>query len=337
MMGGQAAWDSSRLGCAASDRLERAGSLDRVVIPMQRIVRKIPAGRFRDGLHGVWPAVPAASRPGPGAGGRVDVGRPPRRHAGRRTAGPALHRPRAAGRRARRAGGHGGLGGDARAADARGRGARGGELHGDHLVPGFAGRAVAAADRAGSGPRLRRPGRGAPRVACSPRRSPTGRRAARTTPRRCRTWSSPDWHDLLAVDALSAGKPVRVLLGEVPVLAVRDADHIYALADKCAHMSGPLSEGAIADGCVTCPWHGSEFRLGTAPWCTARPPRISRSSGHGSATGSSRSACPGSLLAPGDLYPEGPPDGRNAESGGSWRGVIMTPDEPEPWEETAQA
>jgi hypothetical protein len=38
----------------ASDRLERAGSLDRVVSPVQRIVRKIRPGRFRDGLHGVW-------------------------------------------------------------------------------------------------------------------------------------------------------------------------------------------------------------------------------------------------------------------------------------------
>ena len=35
-----------------------------------------------------------------------------------------------------------------------------------------------------------------------------------------------------------------------------------ASADKCAHMSGPLSDGEIADGCVTCPWHGSAFRLG---------------------------------------------------------------------------
>jgi nitrite reductase/ring-hydroxylating ferredoxin subunit len=72
----------------------------------------------------------------------------------------------------------------------------------------------------------------------------------------------PGWQDLMAVDALGAGKPVRVLLGEVPVLAVRDADRICVLADKCSHMSGPLSEGTIQDGCVTCPWHGSVFRLG---------------------------------------------------------------------------
>ncbi|MDX3772479.1 MULTISPECIES: Rieske (2Fe-2S) protein, partial [unclassified Streptomyces] len=30
---------------------------------------------------------------------------------------------------------------------------------------------------------------------------------------------------------------------------------------SCSHMGGPLSQGAIEDGCVRCPWHGSVFRL----------------------------------------------------------------------------
>ena len=33
------------------------------------------------------------------------------------------------------------------------------------------------------------------------------------------------------------------------------------LADRCTHRGGPLSEGQVADGCVTCPWHGSRFDL----------------------------------------------------------------------------
>jgi Rieske [2Fe-2S] domain len=27
------------------------------------------------------------------------------------------------------------------------------------------------------------------------------------------------------------------------------------------HMSGPLSDSDLEDGCLTCPWHGSEFRI----------------------------------------------------------------------------
>ena len=33
------------------------------------------------------------------------------------------------------------------------------------------------------------------------------------------------------------------------------------MENACAHLGGPLDEGEIADGVVTCPWHGSRFRL----------------------------------------------------------------------------
>ncbi|MGN6239277.1 MAG: Rieske (2Fe-2S) protein, partial [Cellulosimicrobium cellulans] len=37
------------------------------------------------------------------------------------------------------------------------------------------------------------------------------------------------------------------------------------LANKCSHLSGPLSDGEFAveqgQGCIVCPWHGSVFRL----------------------------------------------------------------------------
>ena len=60
---------------------------------------------------------------------------------------------------------------------------------------------------------------------------------------------------------LAERTPVRELLGEVPVVAVRVDGAVYVLADRCSHMSGPLSGGELADGCLTCPWHGSVFRL----------------------------------------------------------------------------
>jgi nitrite reductase/ring-hydroxylating ferredoxin subunit len=36
---------------------------------------------------------------------------------------------------------------------------------------------------------------------------------------------------------------------------------ISAMENACAHLGGPLDEGEVADGVVTCPWHGSRFRL----------------------------------------------------------------------------
>ena len=71
----------------------------------------------------------------------------------------------------------------------------------------------------------------------------------------------PGWYYLATCDELPDDKPVRKVVGEVPVVAVRSGDHVHALADRCSHMSGPLSDGELADGCLTCPWHGSVFRL----------------------------------------------------------------------------
>ena len=41
------------------------------------------------------------------------------------------------------------------------------------------------------------------------------------------------------------------------------ADEIYALEDKCPHKNGPLSQGIVHDGCVTCPLHNWVISLST--------------------------------------------------------------------------
>ncbi|MFF2747791.1 Rieske (2Fe-2S) protein [Kitasatospora sp. NPDC058048] len=46
-----------------------------------------------------------------------------------------------------------------------------------------------------------------------------------------------------------------------PSPVVREGEHCHALAEHCAHLSGPLSEGTLMEGCLRCPWHGSTFRL----------------------------------------------------------------------------
>ncbi|MFF7335333.1 Rieske 2Fe-2S domain-containing protein [Streptomyces sp. NPDC008150] len=81
----------------------------------------------------------------------------------------------------------------------------------------------------------------------------------------------PGWHTIGRTGDFPLGEPVRHLLGEVPLLVVRaEGDAVSVLADRCSHASGPLSEGEVADGCVTCPWHGSVFRLSDG-WNVAGP------------------------------------------------------------------
>jgi DMSO/TMAO reductase YedYZ heme-binding membrane subunit/nitrite reductase/ring-hydroxylating ferredoxin subunit len=51
------------------------------------------------------------------------------------------------------------------------------------------------------------------------------------------------------------------------IAVFRDGSRVGALTNLCAHQNGPLGEGRIIDGCVTCPWHGFQYRLedGRAP------------------------------------------------------------------------
>jgi nitrite reductase/ring-hydroxylating ferredoxin subunit/DMSO/TMAO reductase YedYZ heme-binding membrane subunit len=63
------------------------------------------------------------------------------------------------------------------------------------------------------------------------------------------------------------GAHIVVAPGEERIAVFRDGDQIGALTNLCAHQNGPIGEGRIIDGCVTCPWHGYQYRLedGRAP------------------------------------------------------------------------
>jgi nitrite reductase/ring-hydroxylating ferredoxin subunit len=71
----------------------------------------------------------------------------------------------------------------------------------------------------------------------------------------------PGWHDLMPAAALADRKPVKRMLGDVPVVVIRDDRQVHVLAERCSHLSGPLSDGELAGDCLTCPWHGSVFRI----------------------------------------------------------------------------
>jgi nitrite reductase/ring-hydroxylating ferredoxin subunit/uncharacterized membrane protein len=70
-----------------------------------------------------------------------------------------------------------------------------------------------------------------------------------------------DWQDALAESELEVGKPKLAKVGDVQVMVLRDGGRVVALDSTCTHAGGPLHEGTIENGCVTCPWHGSTFRL----------------------------------------------------------------------------
>jgi nitrite reductase/ring-hydroxylating ferredoxin subunit len=70
-----------------------------------------------------------------------------------------------------------------------------------------------------------------------------------------------EWTPALADAALGEADVKAVVVDGVRVMLTRQGGRVFALADRCSHRGGPLHRGEIANGCVTCPWHGSVFRL----------------------------------------------------------------------------
>ncbi|UNS99870.1 Rieske 2Fe-2S domain-containing protein [Streptomyces tubbatahanensis] len=252
------------------DRLGTLRALDTAVSPLQNAVRKLPLGGLRDVLHGRWlghPLHPALVQLPIGAwmsAGVLDM-LPGTRRASRVLIGtgilasiPAalsgsvdwaeLHKPQL-----RTGLVHGaantvalGLYTASLAARARGREYRGRML-------GFAGLTVAGAG-AMVGGHL------AYRQAVGPNKAEPVQHLV-----------GKGWHPVGKADSFPVGQASNATLGEVALLVYREpSGETRVLADRCSHQSGPLSQGTVADGCVTCPWHGSTFRL-TDGWNVGGP------------------------------------------------------------------
>lgn len=73
--------------------------------------------------------------------------------------------------------------------------------------------------------------------------------------------SLPDWTDAGPAGDLRPDEPVAREANGRTLLLVRHDGRLLALEDRCSHRGGPLHEGELADGCITCPLHGTRFRL----------------------------------------------------------------------------
>jgi len=237
-------------------RLERDSRLDKAVAAGQRAARLIRPGQVRDGLHGVWlghPLHPVLVQVPVGAwlsASIVDLLGDDRSARRLTAAGLAAAVPAA-------------VAGAADWSEQHEQQMRVGVVHAAANVVAMS---LYGASLLARGPRLGRALRlaGLASAAASGLagghisfRLAGGANHAEAVPHLV----EPGWHHLMRSADLPEGKPVRELLGEVPVVAVRVDGSVSVLADRCSHMSGPLSGGELADGCLTCPWHGSVFRL----------------------------------------------------------------------------
>jgi nitrite reductase/ring-hydroxylating ferredoxin subunit len=237
--------------------LEQASGLDRLVALGQRTVRLIPAGRVRDALYGVWlghPLHPVLVQVPTGAWLSASLldGWPGSERASRRLValGLAASAPAA-------------LAGAMDWSGQHEQQMRVGTVHAlaNVTAVGVYAASLMAGDRAGA--RLMRlaglafAGAGGLLGGHISFRLAGGANQAEPVPHLV----EPGWHVLMPVTDLPEHRPVRRMLGEIPVVAVRDGDKVHVLADRCSHLSGPLSGGSLDNGCLSCPWHGSTFRV----------------------------------------------------------------------------
>lgn len=58
---------------------------------------------------------------------------------------------------------------------------------------------------------------------------------------------------------LEEGRAKIFCIDKERIAVYRHENKLYAIHNVCKHQGGPLGEGKIVDGCITCPWHGYQY------------------------------------------------------------------------------
>ncbi|MBK8151302.1 MAG: Rieske 2Fe-2S domain-containing protein [Acidobacteria bacterium] len=80
--------------------------------------------------------------------------------------------------------------------------------------------------------------------------------------------SIDEFAEVCTVDEIPENRACVRTVGGERVAVFRYNGKISAISNVCRHQAGPLGEGKIIDGCVTCPWHGFRY----LPETGASPP-----------------------------------------------------------------
>ncbi len=70
------------------------------------------------------------------------------------------------------------------------------------------------------------------------------------------------------VDEIPENRAAIRTIGSERVAIFKYDGKVSAISNVCRHQAGPLGEGKIVDGCITCPWHGFQY----LPETGASPP-----------------------------------------------------------------
>jgi sulfoxide reductase heme-binding subunit YedZ len=70
---------------------------------------------------------------------------------------------------------------------------------------------------------------------------------------------SDGWVDAGIALEIPDGRARIVCAGGERIAVFRYGSNVVAVSNLCQHQNGPLGEGRVLDGCITCPWHGYQY------------------------------------------------------------------------------
>jgi len=71
--------------------------------------------------------------------------------------------------------------------------------------------------------------------------------------------TSADFVDVCGADEIEEGRAHIACVAGDRVAVFRHGGAVSAVSNACQHQNGPLGEGRVIDGCITCPWHGYQY------------------------------------------------------------------------------
>ncbi len=68
-----------------------------------------------------------------------------------------------------------------------------------------------------------------------------------------------DFVKVCNIDDIADNRAKVVALNGERIAIFKYSNKLSAISNVCKHQNGPLGEGRIVDGCITCPWHGYQY------------------------------------------------------------------------------
>jgi len=70
------------------------------------------------------------------------------------------------------------------------------------------------------------------------------------------------WLEVCTIDDIEEDRAKIFTVANERVAIFKYEGNLSAIHNVCKHQGGPLGEGKIIDGCITCPWHGYQYLPG---------------------------------------------------------------------------